>query len=152
MTSSEKSYQEMLEFDGFEDRLKYLMIGGTVGALTFGSKRWVNQKFYTSTEWRNFRKEIILRDNGCDMALPNYEIYPYRRKGSLRGYNGIILHHINPCSLDDFNCSVDKLFDPNNIVCVSYKTHQMIHYGLELDADYILEKERAPNDTCLWKR
>lgn len=151
MNSNEKSYEEMLKYDSFETRLSYLMLNGAVGEQKFGSKRWVNQKFYTSVEWRNFRRDIILRDDGCDMALHGYEIYPARRKGLLRGYNGIIIHHINPCCLDQFE-KIETLLDPHNVVCVSYKTHQMIHYGLESDVDYILEKERSPNDTCLWKR
>ena len=147
-----KSYEEMLNYDTYETRLRYLMVNGSVGEEKFGSKRWINQKFYTSIEWRNFRRDIILRDNGCDMALPDYEIYPVRRRGILRGYNGILIHHINPCSLSDFDGAVESLLDPNNVVCVSYKTHQMIHYGLEIDVNYIREKERAPNDTCLWER
>lgn len=146
-----KTYDEMLKYDTFTDRIKYLYLGDRVGRETFGSKRWVNQKFYTSKEWRDFRDSIIIRDEACDMALKDYPIFSQRRSFKSREKSGIILHHIEPCRYEDFLEDPTILMDPNNIVCVSYRTHRMIHYGIYEDLDILDMPERKPNDTCPWK-
>lgn len=149
-----KTYEKMLEYTTYADRLKYLFLDGNVGIDTFGSKRWINQKFYQSYEWRNFRHKIIVRDSACDMALIDYPIFSQRRSKNSKEYSGIILHHINPCTIDDFLGDFSKIMDPSNIVCVSYKTHRLIHYGILEDIDLRVASsfsERQPNDTCPWK-
>jgi hypothetical protein len=98
-----------------------------------------------SYEWRKFRDEIIIRDNGCDMALEDYIITPSKKRG-------IIIHHINPCTVEDFE-DISKLMDPNNVVCVSYRTHRFIHYGTDIPeyCESIFVEDRKPNDTCPWR-
>lgn len=135
-----KSYAEMIRNVSFEDRLKYLYLGGGVGTETFGPHRYLNQKFYNSPEWLRFRNEIIIRDNGCDLAVAGYDIY-----------DKIYIHHIEPVTYDDIVNRSGVLLDPNNVVCVSFKTHNMIHYGIQKELhDENLVKERIPGDTKLW--
>ena len=45
----------------------------------------------------------------------------------------------------------DALLDPENVICVSDRTHKAIHYG----DDTILKPafaERRPGDTCPWRK
>ena len=132
-----KTYRDMLTFDVFEDRIEYLMLHGRVGEDTFGYDRWLNQLLYHDREWRRFRDEIIIRDNGCDLACEGYDII-----------DRIYVHHINPISLKDIEDRDPMIFDPNNVVCCSYNTHQMIHYGVKPP---IRRVERQPGDTCPWR-
>ena len=138
MTS--KSYLELITIPTFEERFEYLKLDGAVGKETFGYDRYLNQAFYSSKEWKDFRKRIIIRDNGCDLAFDGYEI------------NGkILIHHLNPITINDIIECRPVVFDKNNLVCVSHNTHNAIHYG---DKDLLITGpiERSPNDTCLWKR
>lgn len=132
-------YSELIEFDTFEERFDYLKLGGSVGEETFGSYRYLNQRLYSSREWRSLRDEIILRDNGCDLGIPDREIH-----------GKILIHHLNPVSRDDIVHADRSVLDPENLVCVSYDTHQAIHYG-DMSLLLSLPKERTPNDTCPWK-
>ena len=134
-----RSYRELLQFHSFEDRFGYLKLFGQVGEDTFGYTREFNQQFYHSSEWRRTRQRIILRDNGCDLGLPEYEIHGH-----------IYVHHINPITLSDIESGSDILFDPDNLVCVSFATHNAIHYG---DKETLpkLPIERVPGDTCPWR-
>ena len=123
----------------FEERFEYLKLHGSVGIDTFGADRWINQNFYRSKEWKDVRNKVIIRDEGCDLAVPEFLIG-----------DKIYIHHINPISVDDFSNNTNKLFDLNNLVCVSFETHQAIHYGT---ADYLKTSglsERKPNDTKVW--
>ena len=135
-----KSYRELMQFGSILDKYRYLRIGGAVGRNTFGSCRYLNQVLYSSTEWRRFRDEVITRDNGCDLAQPGYEIK----------YDRIIIHHLNPLTVQQVLDRDQALFDLDNVVCVSFRTHQAIHYGDEtlLPQDPV---QRRPNDTCPWK-
>lgn len=137
-----RTYSELITLPTLEDRYNYLKIGdGYVGEDTFGWDRYLNQQFYTSRQWRDFRHKIIVRDNGCEMALDGWEI-----KGK------IIIHHLNPIRKEDILYSVeDVLLNPENIVCVSHSMHNAIHFGdiSLLPQDPI---ERRPNDTCPWRR
>lgn len=136
---SKKTYRELIAMDDFLDRYEYLKIGGTVGESTFGSNRYLNQILYRSYDWKKFRREMIIRDNGCDLAHPDYEI------GGI-----IILHHINPITIDDVKNRRRCVFDPENVVCVSHRTHEAIHYG----DDTLLMKGpvvRRPGDTIPWR-
>lgn len=135
-----KRYSDLLQIDNFMDRYRYLKIGGDVGKCTFGFDRYLNQKFYTSEEWKRFRREVIIRDCGCDLAFND-------GTHDIRGR--IIIHHINPIKPKDIVMhNVDILLDLENVVCVSNRMHEAIHYGDEgLIQDYICRK---PNDTKLW--
>lgn len=134
-----KTYSELIALHTYEERFDYLQLNGVVGKETFGYDRYLNQALYNSQDWRRFRRSIIIRDNGCDMAYEGYTIH-----------GPIILHHINPISVDDILKESKSIFDPENVVCVSHNTHLAIHYG---DKNLLIESpiERTPNDTCPWR-
>lgn len=140
MKTTIKTYSELIKLDTFEERFNYLSLKGRVGQETFGYDRYLNQVFYRSKEWKRFRNEIIIRDNGCDLALEGHDIY-----------SNIIIHHINPITLRDIDDRSYSLFDPENVVCVTHNTHNAIHYG---DINLLVTEPitRSPGDTCLWKR
>lgn len=135
-----RCYSELIRIPSYEDRFEYLRLNGRVGADTFGFDRVFNQMFYHSKEWRRLRRDIIVRDYGADMAMRDWPV------------NGlIIIHHMNPITLNDLEAQSDYLMNPEYLVCVSYDTHNAIHYG---DKHLLrsLPIERVPNDTCPWKR
>lgn len=135
-----RSYRELRRIPTFEERFEYVRLGGVVGRETFGFERYLNQAFYHSNEWRRFRRDMIVRDSGCDLAIPDREIF-----------DRIILHHLNAITMEDIENSADCLFDPDNVVCVSHSTSNAIHYG---DASLLirLPEERRKGDTRLWNR
>lgn len=135
-----KTYSELITLDTFEERFQYLCLDGTVGIDTFGFDRIFNQRFYTSTEWRRVRDEVIFRDNGCDLGVRGYEIG-----------GKIIIHHINPICLDDLDRHSDLLLNPEYLITTTHATHNAIHYG---DERLLITApvERSRNDTCPWKR
>lgn len=135
-----RSYHELARLKTFEERYEYLRLSGMVGQSTFGSDRYLNQALYTSPEWKSFRNRIIIRDNGCDLGIEGRDVLGDR----------IIIHHINPLTVEDVENRSPVIFDPDNVVCVSHNTHQAIHYGDRslLQKDPV---ERTPNDTCPWK-
>lgn len=133
------TYRELIRIPTFRERYEYLKLAGSVGDQTFGFDRYLNQQFYASREWRLFRNKIIARDNGNDMAHADYPI------------NGlVIIHHLNPLTIEDFEEHSQALFDPENVVAVSHVTHEAIHYGSYdlLPQDLI---ERKPYDTVPWR-
>ena len=133
-----KSYVELSRFKTFEERYAYLKLGGVLGNATFGYDRWLNQRFYKSREWLSVRKQVIIRDNGCDLGIPGFEIV-----------SGLIVHHMNPVSVEDLRHGEESVFDPNYLICTSLKTHNAIHYGDEtlLPRGPIVRKK---GDTKLW--
>lgn len=134
-----RSYRELITLETFEDRFNYLALSGMIGESTFGFDRYLNQMLYRSRQWRQLRDQIILRDNGCDMALPAFEI------GGL-----IIIHHINPLTVEDLENESALVFDSENLVCVSHATHNAIHFGIA-DVKLLLPIERFAHDTVPWK-
>lgn len=135
-----RTYSELMKLPTYEERLQYLMLNGRVGEDTFGSRRYLNQVFYRSYEWQKFRKEIILRDKGCDLGLEGYEIL-----------GKIYIHHINPIYIKDIEeKDLDILLNPENAISTSFDTHQRIHYK-NMSGVNNLPIERSPNDTCPWK-
>lgn len=134
-----KTYSELIKIPTFEKRFEYLKLDGKVGELTFNGHRYLNQMLYQCHEWRSVRRQVMIRDNAWDMACEGYEI------------NGkILIHHINPITVEDVVERRKCVFDLENLVCVSFDTHNAIHYG---DAT-LLSKEpifREKNDTCLWR-
>ena len=140
MTMPIKSYSELLKFNSLKERFEYLKLPGEIGRRTFGSERYLNQLFYNSPEWKRFKKEIHIRDDGNNMGLFGHPI-----KGA------IFIHHINPISTHDIKLrNLDVLLNPENVISVSFMTHQAIHYGdFSLIDNRIIE--RRPNDTCPWK-
>lgn len=139
MRMNTKSYSELITIPTFEERFEYLQLKGSVGKDTFGYDRYLNQILYRSHEWKKLRNQIIIRDCGCDLACEGYEIY-----------GRILIHHLNPITVDDVLDRNRKVFDPNNLVCVTHNTHNAIHYG---DASMLLTGPivRTKNDTCPWR-
>ena len=139
MTLKTRTYSELRKLDTFEERYRYLALKGVVGESTFGFDRHINQQFYTSTEWRQVRQEVIVRDEGMDLGIPGYEIF-----------DRIIIHHMNPMTVDDVVRNLDnRILDPEFLICTTHNTHNAIHYGDES----LLPKpmvERRPGDTRLW--
>lgn len=137
----ERSYTELKDILGYEDRFRYLRLDGSVGHDTFGYDRYLNQTLYKSPEWRRVRGLVLTRDNGCDLAHEDYPIP--------NGYR-ILIHHINPITVNDILDRNPKVFDLNNLIVVTHRTHEAIHYGDEslLPQQPIV---RSPNDTCPWR-
>lgn len=135
-----KTYSELITLPTFEERFRYLKLSGTVGEDTFGFERYLNQKFYQTTEWKSFRRKIILRDLGCDLGVEGYGIH-----------GSIYIHHINPITVDDLHYRrMETLMNPENSICTSFKTHNAIHYGDE-SLLIVAPIERTKNDTCPWR-
>ena len=135
-----RTYLELVELPTFEERFEYLKLNANVGDLTFGWKRYLNQTFYKSDEWRRFRRKVIERDLGCDLAISD------------RAIGGMVtVHHLNPITVEDVIDRSPCLFDLNNVVCVSDRTHKAIHYGGK-ELLITMPMERAPNDTCPWRK
>ena len=134
-----RSYSELSRLRTFDERFRYLLLVGSVGVETFGFDRYVNQRFYRSEEWKHVRNIVIARDNGCDLGIEGRDI------------NGrVYVHHMNPMNLEQINDHMDLVLDPEYLVCVTFATHNAIHYG---DESYITlaPVERQPNDMCPWK-
>lgn len=138
-----RTYTELISLPTYEERFKYLSIGGRVGSATFGKERYLNQVLYNSSEWRRFRLKIIARDEGCDLAHPDYLIGDRSK---------IMIHHINPLTVEDLINRDPKIFDPENVITTVFNTHQAIHYG---DERFLKARQlvvRKPNDTCPWRK
>lgn len=134
-----KSYSELMTLPSFEERFRYLRLGGKLGEQTFGYERYLNQVLYHSSEWRQARRDVIIRDNGCDLACPDRVIS-----------GRVLVHHINPITVKDIMDRSDILFDSENLICVCKRTHDAIHYS---DESILYENPtiRKPNDTCPWR-
>jgi hypothetical protein len=133
-----KTYFELSRLETFIERYRYLELRGVIGEQTFGFDRWINQRFYRSHEWRWVRDQVIVRDNGCDLGIPGFEIH-----------SGLLVHHMNPISLDDLKHGEEWIIDPNFLITTSLQTHNAIHYGDEslLPRGPIIRKF---GDTALW--
>ena len=134
-----KRYSELITIPTYEERFKYLQLKGAVGNDTFGYDRYLNQILYNSPEWKRLRNQIIIRDNGRDLGCEGYEIY-----------GRILIHHMNPITVEDIVSRDPIVFDPENLICVSHNTHNAIHYGNE-NLLIMSPVERTKNDTCPWR-
>ena len=134
-----RTYSELITIPTFEERFEYLQLKGSVGKDTFGYDRYLNQVLYRSPEWKRLRNQIIIRDGGRDLACDGYDIY-----------GKVLIHHLNPITVEDVLARSRKVFDPDNLVCVSHNTHNAIHYG---DVDLLVTGPiiRTKNDTCPWR-
>ena len=134
-----RTYSELITIPTFEERFEYLQLKGSVGKDTFGYDRHLNQVLYRSPEWKRLRNQIIIRDCGCDLACEGYDIH-----------SKVLIHHLNPITVEDVLARSRKVFDPDNLVCVSHNTHNAIHYG---DVDLLVTGPiiRTKNDTCPWR-
>lgn len=136
-----KTYSELIQLPTFKERYRYLRLKGRVGRDTFGHDRYLNQILYQRhPKWKSARDYVIIRDNGCDLGIEGYEIH-----------SKIIVHHMNPITMDDIENESDFLFDPEFLICTTHITHNAIHYG---DEDLLIAEPiiRTKNDTCPWRR
>lgn len=136
----ERTYSDLLRYNTFEERFEYLRLDGSVGVETFGSDRYLNQRFYQSREWRSVRDHVITRDLACDLGIGDREIF-----------GRIHIHHINPITVNDIQIASKFLLEPEFLICTTHETHNAITYG---DARLLLTlpAQRQPNDTCPWRR
>lgn len=133
-----KTYLELIKLSTFEERLDYLMLDGKVCDETFGKERYLNQALYNSAEWKRVRREVIARDNACDLGCEGYDIYEC-----------ILIHHLNPITIEDILNRSPKIFDLNNLISTTKRTHNAIHFSDKSLA--ICEPViRTRNDTKLW--
>ena len=134
-----KTYSELITIPTFSERLRYLLLDGTVAAPTFGENRYLNQQLYRSQDWQRVRRQVIIRDCGNDLGVEGYSIA-----------NGILIHHINPITEKMILEADPEIFNLDNLILTCRDTHNIIHYG---DAALIKEdwKPRTPNDTIPWR-
>jgi hypothetical protein len=133
-----RSYSELGRLSTFEQRFDYLVLHGDVGRSTFGFDRHMNQRFYTSTQWRQLRDHVIARDNGCDLGVSGYEIH-----------HRLYIHHMNPLTMEDLVDAHPRILDPKFLITTTHQTHNAIHYG---DKNLLAKPlvERRSGDTKLW--
>ena len=132
-----RTYSDLLQLTTFEDRFEYLRLVGKVGFPTFGHERWMNQHFYTSSEWRRIRNEVIARDNGFDLGVVGHPIS-----------GKIIVHHMCPLDPEKLEQSDETILSPEFLISCSIMTHNAIHFG-DAAPDH-KPIERRPGDTLLW--
>ena len=134
-----RTYSELVTLPTFEERFEYLRLDGRIGDQTFGFDRYLNQVFYKSSKWRSIRDFVIVRDNGCDLGIEGREIH-----------GRIIIHHMNPITIQDITQQTDFLLDPEFLISTIHETHNAIHYG---DMNLLIREpvERQRNDTCPWR-
>lgn len=133
-----RTYSDLRRRETFEDRFEYLALRGSVGRATFGFDRWINQYFYRTHEWKTVREFVIVRDQGCDLGVPGYEIH-----------SRLMVHHMNPVTPEDLERGEEWVLDPEFLITTTHRTHNAIHYG----DDSLLVKPpvvRRPGDTKLW--
>lgn len=136
-----KTYSELIKLPTYEERYQYLRLDGFVGKETFGFDRYINQVFYQrDPRWKKIRDYVIVRDNGCDLGVDGYEIY-----------GRILVHHMNPVTLEDLERETEYLLDPEFLISTAHMTHNAIHYG---DEGLLIKAPvvRTQNDTCPWRR
>lgn len=134
-----RTYSELITIEAFADRFRYLEVRSEVGIPTFGFERSLNQRFYTSREWRNLRHHVIARDEGLDLGVPGYEI---RTKP--------IIHHMNPITREQVIHGDEDILDPEFLITTSLRTHNAIHYGDDRQLREPFVVERRHGDTKLW--
>jgi hypothetical protein len=133
-----RSYSELRQFDTLEERFDYLKLDGSVGKVTFGYERYLNQRFYTSSQWKSIRNEVIARDLGLNLGIEGNEIY-----------DKIIIHHMNPITPEDIHGGNEQILSPEFLICTNHKTHNAIHYG-DSSLQVLPFPERRAGDTTLW--
>lgn len=138
MSTKTRTYTELMRQSTLEDRFRYLALRAEVARETFGFDRYLNQKFYTSTQWRSLRNHVIVRDNGCDLGVEGYDIH-----------TRLYIHHLNPMTVQDVIADDGKILDPEFLITTTLRTHNAIHYGDEnlLPKTFV---DRRVGDTKLW--
>lgn len=137
-----RTYDELISFKTYEERVRYLRVKQKVAKETFGANRYLNQAFYKSPEWLSIRNRVIIRDLGCDLGLEGYEIND----------EPVYIHHMNPITEEDIINRSEFLLNPKYLICVTKATHDLIHYGSDILLQSSIIQERRENDTCPWKQ
>ena len=139
MTTTIRTYSELIKLPTFDERFDYLSLEGVVGDRTFGGRRYLNQILYKMDEWKAVRNIVIIRDNGCDLGLEDYDIM-----------KTIVVHHMNPITIEDILNHNPDVFDPEFLISTGVMTHKALHYS---NKDLIMQApvERSKNDTCPWR-
>lgn len=133
-----RSYSELIRLQSFEERFEYLKLSGGIGRATFGFDRHINQKFYTSVEWKRVRQFVIVRDEGCDLGILGYEIHAE-----------LLIHHMNPMTANDILYNEEWILNPEFLITTMHTTHNNIHFGSTKSFPKVV-LQRAPRDTKLW--
>lgn len=133
-----RTYTELSRLNSFEDRFKYLVLRGEIGAATFGFDRYINQQFYVSAQWKHIRHHVIARDNGCDLGVQGFDIY-----------HRLVIHHMNPMTVEDISHGESRIIDPEYLITTTHRTHNAIHFGNEKLLPQAL-RDRKRGDTKLW--
>lgn len=138
MSTTIRTYSELIRLSTLEQRFKYLALRGGVGDSTFGFDRYINQQFYRSRQWRDVREFVIVRDNGCDLGVEGYQIH-----------DRLVIHHMNPMQVEDIADGDPSILDPEFLITTTHQTHNAIHYGDErlLPRPFVSRKR---GDTTLW--
>lgn len=134
-----RTYLELIQLPTFEERFKYCQCNANPSEATFGGHRLLNQMLYRSNEWKRVRQQVISRDLGCDLACEERPIN-----------SNILIHHLNPITIDQVIKHDPAVFDLNNLICVSRDTHNAIHYGSIDSLKPSQPITRQPGDTKLW--
>lgn len=132
-----RCYSDLVQLSTFDERFAYLRLAGVVGRPTFGHERWMNQRFYTSTEWKRVRNLVIARDNGYDLGCPDFPIA-----------GKIMVHHMCPLDSSMLEHSDETILDPEFLISCSIMTHNAIHFGDSSPDNSVVT--RSPGDTLLW--
>lgn len=137
-----RTYEDLIKYKTFDDRFKYLLNTGSIGDYTLGGYRDLYQRFLRSREWRTFSRQIVIRDLGCDLACPGYEIATFAN-----------VHHIEGVTIEDIlDHRMDILLNPSNVITVSPDTHKAIEFGNLNYLNRFKLIERTPNDTATWRK
>src|SRR3954466_15273247 len=102
-----KTYAELQKRTAFLSRFRYLSLGGTLGAATFGFDRHLNQAFYGSKMGKDVRDAVITRDYGMYMVPPGHAIF-----------SQVHVHHMNPIRVQDLIEFNEDILDPEYLICV----------------------------------
>lgn len=138
MSTTIRTYSELIALETIEERFRYLALRGSVGDTTFGFDRYINQQFYRSRQWKQIREHVIVRDLGCDLAVDGFDIH-----------RQLVIHHMNPMRVDDIAEGDPSILDPEFLITTTHQTHNAIHYGDERQLPAVFV-ERSSGDTKLW--
>lgn len=132
-------YSELILLDTLEERFEYLKQNGVVCEELFGYQRYLTQIFYHGARWIKAKSGVIIRDHGCELGVPGWEIQ-----------GNIYVHHMNRVTEEQLLRDDPILYDPENLISCGYNVHQAITWGNRdlLPKPIII---RRPNDTCPWK-
>ena len=144
-----KTYSELILLPTFEERFNYLKCYSNIGIETFGHGRYLNQVLYNCSDWKHVWREVVIRDNNCDLGLEGYEIIRDPRDKS-NNYVTMV-HHMNPITIEQVLDRDPVIFDPEYLITTKGLTHRLLHYGSKgnMPPHKVIVRER--DDTCPWK-